>query len=58
MVKKQGRSSGAEFNVVSIKVARKRIQPPSDLNPEEVHIFEENVGSYAHLISLRAISRY
>ena len=45
MVKKQG--SGAEFNVVSIQTARKRIRPPSDLNTEEARIFEHVVGSCA-----------
>ena len=43
MVKKQGRGS----NVVLIETAQKRIGPPSDLNSEEVRIFESIVGSCA-----------
>jgi hypothetical protein len=42
---KRGRKSAAELSVISIDVARKPVEPPPELKPQEAAIFREVVAS-------------
>ena len=42
---KRGRQSAAELSVISIDVARKPVEPPPGLRPQEAAIFREVVAS-------------
>jgi hypothetical protein len=44
-MKHRARKSSAELSVISIDVARKPIEPPAGLKPQEARIFRETVAS-------------